>query len=28
MLTGLFGASKGLAEIFGLDMFRDMDSVR
>jgi ABC-type multidrug transport system ATPase subunit len=28
MLTGLFGASKGSAEIFGLDMFKDMDSVR
>jgi ABC-type multidrug transport system ATPase subunit len=28
ILTGLFEATEGRSEIFGLDMFGDMDSVR
>lgn len=28
MLTGLFGASSGSAEIFGIDIFNNMDAVR
>lgn len=28
ILTGLFEATEGRCEIFGLDMFNDMDSVR
>lgn len=28
MLTGLFGATKGQAEIFGTDIFNKMDQVR
>jgi ABC-type multidrug transport system ATPase subunit len=28
MLTGLFEQTSGTAELFGIDMFNDMDSVR
>lgn len=28
MLTGLLNASSGNAEVFGIDMFDDMDTVR
>lgn len=28
LLTGLFGATEGTAEIFGVDIFNDMDRVR
>jgi ATP-binding cassette subfamily A (ABC1) protein 3 len=28
MLTGLFGASEGSAELFDIDMFSEMESVR
>ena len=28
MLTGLFGASSGSAEVFGIDIFNNMETVR
>lgn len=28
MLTGLFGATEGTAEIFGVNIFNDMERVR
>ena len=28
ILTGLFGASEGVAEVFGFDLFNDLDNVR
>ena len=28
MLTGLFGATEGTAEVFGVDIFNDMERVR